>query len=64
MINVAIVGLGWWGKTLVEALADGSNVMRLPPLPRGRCRWRSKLSPRDTRYAWPQITKRCSTIDN
>jgi len=28
MINVAIVGLGWWGKTLVEALADGSNVMR------------------------------------
>ena len=28
MINVAIVGVGWWGKTLVEALADGSNVMR------------------------------------
>ena len=28
MINAAIVGLGWWGKTLVEALADGSDVMR------------------------------------
>jgi len=28
MINAAIVGLGWWGKTLVEALADGSAVMR------------------------------------
>ena len=28
MINAAIVGLGWWGKTLVEALADGSDTMR------------------------------------
>jgi predicted dehydrogenase len=28
MINAAIVGLGWWGKTLVESLADGSDVMR------------------------------------
>jgi len=26
MINAAIVGLGWWGKTLVESLADGSDV--------------------------------------
>lgn len=25
MINAAIVGLGWWGKTLVEAVADGSD---------------------------------------
>jgi predicted dehydrogenase len=28
MINAAIVGLGWWGKTLVESLAGGSDVMR------------------------------------
>ncbi len=28
MINAAMVGLGWWGKTLVESLADGSDVMR------------------------------------
>jgi predicted dehydrogenase len=28
MINAAIVGLGWWGKTLVESLAEGSDVMR------------------------------------
>ena len=28
MINAAIVGLGWWGKTLVESLADGSDLMR------------------------------------
>ena len=27
MINAAIVGLGWWGKTLVEA-AQGSDVIR------------------------------------
>ena len=26
MINAAIVGLGWWGKTLVESLAGGSDV--------------------------------------
>jgi len=28
VINAAIVGLGWWGKTLVESLADGSEAMR------------------------------------
>lgn len=28
MINAAIVGLGWWGKTLVESLAEGSDLMR------------------------------------
>ena len=28
MINAAIVGLGWWGKTLVESLADPSDAMR------------------------------------
>jgi len=32
MINAAIVGLGWWGKTLVESLADGSDVMRFVAL--------------------------------
>ena len=32
MINAAMVGLGWWGKTLVEALADGSDVMRFTTL--------------------------------
>lgn len=32
MINAAMVGLGWWGKTLVEALADGSDVMRFTAL--------------------------------
>ena len=28
MINAAIVGLGWWGQTLVEAVADGSDDIR------------------------------------
>ncbi len=28
MINAAIVGLGWWGKTLVEAVSDGSDAIR------------------------------------
>lgn len=28
MINAAIVGLGWWGRTLVESLADGDGAMR------------------------------------
>jgi predicted dehydrogenase len=32
MINAAIVGLGWWGRTLVESLADGSDVMRFVAL--------------------------------
>jgi predicted dehydrogenase len=32
MINAAIVGLGWWGKTLVESLAEGSDAMRFVAL--------------------------------
>jgi len=28
VINTAIVGLGWWGKTLVEAVADGSDDIK------------------------------------
>jgi predicted dehydrogenase len=28
MIDAAIVGLGWWGKTLVESVADGSDHVR------------------------------------
>jgi predicted dehydrogenase len=28
MINAAIIGLGWWGQTLVEAVADGSDHIR------------------------------------
>lgn len=28
MINAAIVGLGWWGRTLVESLTGGSDAMR------------------------------------
>jgi predicted dehydrogenase len=28
MMNAAIVGLGWWGKTLVESLADGGDAIR------------------------------------
>lgn len=28
MIKAAIVGLGWWGKTLVEAVADGSDKIQ------------------------------------
>ena len=28
MINAAVVGLGWWGKTLVESLVGGSEAMR------------------------------------
>jgi predicted dehydrogenase len=32
MINAAIVGLGTWGKTMVESLAGGSDVMRFTTL--------------------------------
>jgi predicted dehydrogenase len=32
MISAAIVGLGWWGKTLVESVADGSDVVRFSAL--------------------------------
>jgi len=32
MINAAMVGLGWWGRTLVESLAAGSDVMRFVAL--------------------------------
>ena len=28
MINAAIVGLGWWGKTLVESVQDQSDEVR------------------------------------
>ncbi len=28
MINAGIVGLGWWGRTLVEALDGGSDLIR------------------------------------
>lgn len=28
MIDAAIVGLGWWGKTLVESVADGADHVR------------------------------------
>jgi predicted dehydrogenase len=28
MINAAIVGLGWWGKTLVESVADAAGQIR------------------------------------
>ena len=28
MINAAIIGLGWWGKTLIEAMSDGSDAIR------------------------------------
>jgi predicted dehydrogenase len=29
MINAAIVGLGWWGRTLVEAVSGSSDKMRI-----------------------------------
>ena len=29
MINAAVVGLGTWGKTMVESLAAGSDLMRI-----------------------------------
>jgi len=28
MINAAIVGLGWWGRTIVESVQQGSDVVR------------------------------------
>jgi predicted dehydrogenase len=28
MINAALVGMGWWGRTLVESVADGSDEVR------------------------------------
>ena len=32
MINAAVVGLGTWGKTMVESLASGSDLMRFTAL--------------------------------
>src|SRR5258706_4237279 len=32
MINAAVVGLGTWGKTMVESLAGGSDLMRFTAL--------------------------------
>ena len=32
MINAAVVGLGTWGKTMVELLAGGSDLMRFTTL--------------------------------
>jgi predicted dehydrogenase len=32
VINAALVGLGWWGRTLVESLAGGSDAMRFTAL--------------------------------
>jgi len=32
MINAAVVGLGTWGKTMVESLASGSDLMRFTTL--------------------------------
>ena len=26
MIRAAIVGMGWWGRTLVEAVADSDQI--------------------------------------
>ena len=26
MINAALIGLGWWGKTLVEGIADSKDI--------------------------------------
>jgi hypothetical protein len=28
MINAAIIGLGWWGQTLVESVSGVSNDIR------------------------------------
>jgi predicted dehydrogenase len=35
MINAGIVGLGWWGKNLVEAVQNRSDRLRFV---RGACR--------------------------
>src|SRR4029078_7079798 len=32
MINAAVVGLGTWGKTMVESLASGRELMRFTTL--------------------------------
>ena len=32
MINAAVIGLGTWGKTMVESLASGSDLMRFTTL--------------------------------
>jgi len=32
MINAAVIGLGTWGKTMIESLAAGSDVMRFTTL--------------------------------
>jgi predicted dehydrogenase len=32
MINAAVIGLGTWGKTMIESLAGGSDVMRFTTL--------------------------------
>ena len=40
MINAAIVGLGWWGRTLVESVQGTATRSASSPARRGRCRRR------------------------
>ena len=72
MIKAAIVGLGWWGKTLVESVQDGSDAIRfvagatrtVTPDGRGGVRRRagSQARRRRTRRCWPipASTRSCS----
>ncbi len=62
MINAAIVGLGWWGKTLVES-GENSDVIRFVA---GATRTVSPeieaFAKRQTPAARRRTTKRCSPI--
>ncbi len=62
MINAAIVGLGWWGKTLVKS-AENSDAIRFV------CGTTRTMTPELEAFAkkrrisgWPKITRRCSPI--
>ena len=63
MINAAIVGLGWWGKTLVEAV---QSRQRRHPLRGGRdahqSRRKCRRSPTRRSFSSPTATRRCSPI--
>jgi hypothetical protein len=47
MIRAAIVGMGWWGRTLVEAVADSDQIRFVAGATRTvspRCRHSAKRS--------------------
>ena len=53
----AIVGMGWWGQTLVESVQRTATSSASSPARRGRSRPRSRRSPRRRSSRWPRTSR-------